>query len=253
MKDEFVQKLGAYGRVKDYLQDTAHKPRWFNQKPKAFTTLYGQFATGAGDLGAFGDAQSQTLTGVTDQQNTAELALEDTAAPLARAVRLLLLAQGNQAAAAPWDLTLTDWRQLQEQVLLGRARALLTALLPHTTGTPSAGEDYGIDTDATDLLSTKIAAYAAVIGAPGAARSTKKAQTGALRPRFRVVDGTLTGMDDLAPQFTVNADGTPNADGQLFVAGYFNARRIGGSGSGGGAAAGGGTTPPPVTPPAPTP
>ncbi|MBI3877662.1 MAG: hypothetical protein HY300_17170 [Verrucomicrobia bacterium] len=245
MKDEFVQKLAMYGRVKDYLQNPANKSRWFNKKPKAFTTLEGQFETEAGNVGAFGDAQSQTLTGVTDQQNTAELALEDTAALLARALRLLLIKQNNLADAAKWEMTLTDWRKLQEQVLLERARTLLAALLPQTTGTPPAGEDYGITTDATDLLSDRIDAYAAVIGAPGSARSTKKAQTGSLRSRFQVPDETLAGMDDLAPQFTVNPDGTPNADGKLFVDGYFNARRIGGNSSG--------PAPTPTPPPAPSP
>ncbi len=246
MKDEFVQKLAMFGRVKDYLQNPANKPRWFNQKPKAFTTLEAQFELQAGEVGAFGDQQSQTLTGVTDQQNTAEQALEDAAAPLARALRLLFIKQGNLTDAAKWDMTLTDWRRLQESVLLDRARSLLEALLPQTTGTPPAGADYGIDTDASDLFSDRIDAYATIIGAPGSARSTKKAQTGSIRSRFQVPDDTLAGMDDLAPQFATNADGSPNVDGKLFVDGYFNARRIGGQSSGG-------TTPPPATSPASNP
>lgn len=229
MKDEFVHKLSMYGRVKEYLQTLANKVFWFNKKPKAFTALEGQFELGAANLGAFGDAQSQPLTGVTDQQNLAETALEDAAHLLARALRLLLLSQNNLADAAQWELSLADWRKLQEQVLLDRARALHTALLPHTTGTPPAGEDYGIDTAAAELLAGLIDDYAEVIGAPGAARSTKRAQTDSLRDRFRVVDGFLDGMDDLAPQFAVNPDGTVNLDGKLFVDGYFNARRIGGS------------------------
>jgi len=158
---------------------------------------------------------------------------------LARALRLLLIKQNNLADAAKWDMTLTHWRKLQEQVLLERARTLLAALLPQATGTPPAGEDYGIITDATDLLSDRIDAYAAVIGAPGAARSTKKAQTGSLRSRFQVPDESLAGMDDLSPQFTVNLGGTPNVDGKLFVDGYLNVRRIGGNSSWNGGASGG--------------
>jgi hypothetical protein len=257
MKDEFVQTLAMCGRVKDYLQIPANKTRWFNQKPKAFTTLYGTFATDAANLGAFGDTQSQPLTGTTDQQNAAEQALENAAHPLARALRLLLLAQNNPADAAQWEMSLTNWRQIQETVLLNRARALHTALLPHTTGADPAGEDYGIDADAAEHLKNLADAYEAVIGAPGAARATKKAQTGDLRPRARAVKATLADMDDLIVQFAKNADGTVNADGQLFVDGYFNARRIGGQSSGGGeeegGTGGGGTTPPPENPPAPNP
>lgn len=46
-----------------------------------------------------------------------------------------------------------------------------------------------------------------------------------------------------------------NQAGQLFVDGYFNARRIGGSSSGGEEeeGEGGGTTPPPEIPPVPNP
>lgn len=82
-------------------------------------------------------------------------------------------------------------------------------------------------------------------------------KTADLRPRFRAVDEFLDGMDDLVVQFAVNANGTPNEAGALFVVGYFNARRIGGTSSGGeeeeGGGEGGGTTPPPENPPAPNP
>lgn len=99
--------------------------------------------------------------------------------------------------------------------------------------------------------SLRVTAYENVIGAPTSARSTRKAKTADLRPRFRAVDLLLEGMDDLIIQFT----GTPEKD--LFVVGYLNARRIGGNGSGGeeeeGGGGGGGTTLPPENPPAPNP
>lgn len=93
------------------------------------------------------------------------------------------------------------------------------------------------------------AACELVLGAPASARSTRKAKTADLRPRFRAVDVILEGMDDTIIQIT----GTEEKD--LFVDGYFNARRIGGSSSGGedeeGGERGGGTSPPPENPPAP--
>ena len=66
-----------------------------------------------------------------------------------------------------------------------------------------------------------------------------------MRPRFRVVDGLLEGMDDLAEQFR----GTPA--GNLFVEAYFNARRIGGNGSGGEDETPAGPNPTPPPPPNP--
>ena len=187
MKDIFLRKLRAYAAVRTHLNQPEHKPIWFNQKPQRFTTLEAQFEAEAGDLGAFGDSQSQTLTGVIAGQNLAEKELEDAAHPLARAFRLERLAAGDEAQAAVWDLTLTDWRRLQEAALLEKARALLAALLPLTTGTPPPGEDFGITTVETDELSDLIDDYAAVLGQPIAARSGRKAKTAALRPHFRVL------------------------------------------------------------------
>ena len=247
MKDELIAKLDMHSAVKTYLQVPANKALWFNVAPTIFTTLEGQFETAATNLGTFGDSQSAPITGTTDQQNAAELALENAAHPLARALRLLLISQNNLTDAAQWELQLSDWRKMQETALLNRAKALHTALLPHTTGTPPAGEAYGIIAAATTALNTKIAAYENVIGAPTSARSTRKAKTADLRPRFRAVDVILEGMDDTIIQFARNADGTPNAAGGLFVDGYFNARRIGGSSP---AAP---PTPPPTPPPAPNP
>ena len=202
MKDEFIAKLDMYSAVKTYLQVPANKTLWFNQAPTAFTTLEGQFETGAGNLATFGDSQSAPITGTTDQQNAAEAALEVAAHPMSRALRLLLVTQNNLTEAAQWDLSLTDWRKMQETALLNRARALHTALLPHTTGTPPAGEAYGVTAAAATALNTKITAYDAVIGAPTSARSTRKAKTADLRPRFRAVDVLLEGMDDLIVQIT---------------------------------------------------
>ena len=96
-------------------------------------------------------------------------------------------------------------------------------------------------------LNRKTAAYDTVIGAPASARSLRKAKTADLIPRFRAVDSLLEGMDDRIIQIT----GTEEKD--LFVDGYFNSRRIGGTSSGGEEEEGGGTTPPPENPPASNP
>lgn len=242
MKDDLIQKLASYSRVKTHLRKQEHLAIWLNQEPEAFTTLEAQFETGAGALGAFGEEQSRSTTGVTAGQNLAELALEDAATPLGRALRLCFLASGRLDQAALWDLSLTKWRQLQEQELLNKAKALHAAILPLTTGSPPPGKPYGLSAAKAQALKDLIDDYDAVIGQPGAARGSRKAKTSDLRPRTRVVDGVLDGMDDLIVQF-----GTTEA-GRLFVQGYFNARRIGGQSSGGAGPAPGGTTPPPPNP-----
>lgn len=104
--------------------------------------------------------------------------------------------------------------------------------------------------------SLRVTAYENEIGTPTSARSTRKAKTAYLRPRFLAVDVILEGMDDFIIQFARNADGSMNQVGQLLVDGYLNACSIGGSsggeeGEGGGE--GGGTTPPPENPPASNP
>ncbi len=241
MKDEFVHKHRMWSIVKTHLRKAEHPTIWLNKEPEAFTTLEGQFETGAGALGAFGEEQSQPTTGVTTGQNLAEKSLEDAASPLGRALRLYYLAGGQPDQAAIWDLSPTEWRALQEGILLTKARALHAAILPLTAGATPPGKPYGLTAAKAQALKDLIDDYDAVIGQPGAARGDRKAKTSDLRPRTRVVDGILAGMDDLIVQFR----GTPAGD--LFVEGYFNARRIGGQG-GGGEEDSGGTTPTPPPP-----
>ena len=243
MRDEFLQKLRMYSTVKTHLRMPAHLAFWLNKEPEIFTTLEAQFETGAGALGAFGEDQSRSLTGITEGQNLAETALEDAASPLGRALRLCHLASGQMDQAAVWDLSLTKWRQLQEQALLTKARALHAAIIPLTIGTTPVGKPYGLTAAKAVALLDLLEDYEAVISQPIAARAGRKAKTSDLRPRVRAVDGLLGGMDDLVVQFR----GT--AAGNLFVEGYFNARRIGGTASGGEDETPAGPTPTPTPPP----
>jgi hypothetical protein len=243
MRDEIIQKLRMYSGVKTHLRKAEHLTLWLNKEPEAFTTLETQFESAAGDLGAFGQEQSQPTSGVTAMQNLAETALEDAAFPLARALRLCYLATQQPDQAAMWDLSLTKWRQMQEQALLNKAKALHAAIVPLTAGATPPGKPYGLTASKTAALADLIGDYDEVIGKPVAARAGRKAKTADMRPRTRRVDGILSGMDDLIVQFR----GT--AAGDLFVEGYFNARRIGGRAPG--EEAGGG--PAPTQPPAPNP
>lgn len=54
--------------------------------------------------------------------------------------------------------------------------------------------------------SLRFTAYELVLGAPASARSTRKAKTADLRPRFRAVGVLLEGMDNTIVQFARNPD-----------------------------------------------
>ena len=215
-------KQKMYRGVRDVLRAAGNVALW-HDNPEALTDLVSEFEAEAGALGSFGSAQSQTITGVTQQQNQAETTLEDAAHPLARALRLYFRGEKNLADAAVWDLQLTDWRRLRENELLGKAKALLDAATPLTIGTAPKGPRFGITAAKIAAFGASYDAYDAVIGAPRGARSTRKAQTGDLPARFRSTDGILDDVDDL-----IIALRGQSAAHDLFVAAYFNARRIGG-------------------------
>lgn len=225
MKEVLERKLRMYSAVRTLLRDAGNQALWLDNPP-FLTQRVTDFEAGAAELGAFGSAQSQTLTGATQQQNLAETSLEDAAFPLGRALRLYFRQQSQLDQAAPWNLTLTQWREMPENVLLEKARALHAAALPLTQGANPSGAPFGLTTAKATALDDLIDDYAAVIGAPIAARSDRKAKTSALRPRFRVVDGLLEDMDDLILALRGES---PAHD--LFVDAYFNARRIGGHSS----------------------
>ncbi len=225
MKDDLVRKLRMYKGVHDMLRKPENQVLWLDN-PEYLTELVEQFEQKAQELGAFGESQSQTLTGITEEQNLAEKSLEDAAHPLSRALRLKLRKDGNISGAAVWDLQLTDWRQLHETVLLEKAKALHAALLPLTQGATPAGTKFGITAAKVQILGDLVDDYDDVIGAPRSARGERKAKTTGLRPRFRVVDGILEDIDDLIIGLRGESDAT-----ELFVDTYFNARKIGGHSS----------------------
>ncbi len=223
MIDEFARKLRMYSGVHTLLREPANEALWLDQPPY-LTQRVADFETGATDLGAFGNAQSGTLTGITQQQNLAETALEAAAHPLGRALRLYYRQHEQLAEAAVWDLTITEWTQLAENVLLSKATALHTAAQEALTETtPPLAPHFGVTTARVGAFLDLVDDYGDVIGAPVAARSGRKAKTTALRPRFRVLDGILADMDDLI----LSLRGLSAAH-DLFVDAYFNARRIGG-------------------------
>ena len=92
-----------------------------------------------------------------------------------------------------------------------------------TSGSPAPGTPFGITTASVTSFSALVDAYDEEIGGPGDARADRKAMTGQLRDRYRDLRQMLQDMDGM-----IEGVRGQSAEHNLFVDGYFNARRIGG-------------------------
>lgn len=225
-------------RVRNHLHDPANEPLWQGQIGYLDTRVT-EMESAADALGAFGDKQSASIKGTTEQQNAAETALEDGAHALGHLLYLYYRQQGNLAKAGEWKLTRSDWRALTESALLNKAKALRTEASALTTGTPPAGAAFGINTTNVTAYSQLVDAYDQQIGAPTDARSDRKSMTSQLRGRYAELREMLTDIDGMMETLRPKSDAH-----NLFVEGYVAARRIGGYSANGGDEE-------PSTPPAP--
>ena len=136
MQGEFKDRLARHHKTLTYIHLPANHTIWFNQAPKLFTTLAASFKQGVDAFGAAHGAQSAPVTWA--QQNKEEKELEDLAHPLSNALYLHLTATGHADTAAEWEMELTDWRKLDEQLLLDKGLRLHTQLLAALAATPIA-------------------------------------------------------------------------------------------------------------------
>lgn len=242
MKDEFHLKNKMYQRIETHLRDAANEPLWLDQPPR-LTELVESWETKITALGILGTEQEANLSGYSEQQNAAEIALENAAYPLAKKLRQYYKGQGNLAKAAEWTIAASKWQRMREDALLGKAKALRTEVTPLTTGTPAPGAFYGITAADLTAFSPLVDTYDAEIANPGAARGGRKARTDSLRPAYAAADDDLYDIDDF-----IEALRDQSEPHRLFVETYFNLRQIGGGGSDGGAGMNKGETTPPSTP-----
>lgn len=212
MHDEFDNNLAMARRVKSYLEAPENKPIWENQPPLRFTTRAVELYPAIDDFAALAARQSTPARGSADQQNIHEKALEDAAHPLANALREYYLDNARADEAAEWDLSLSDWRRMREQALLGKAQRLHDQIRAVGAG---EGGPYGMSDAARTNLDEMIGDYAEAIGKPTEKRARKAADTASLRPAWRGVREILEAMDNLVVQFPAS-----------FSQGWFAARRI---------------------------
>ena len=175
MQDEFDNNLGMARTVKTFLEDSANKPIWFNQPPMRFTTRAAELYPAIDSFSTLAASQSVGPKGSADQQNIYETALEDACYPLANALHEYYLDNSAADQAAEWDLSLTAWRKMREQSLLGKAERLIEQLTNLTNNLPPKGAEYGINASAVTALSDAADNYGDAIGKPTARRAQRSA------------------------------------------------------------------------------
>ncbi len=237
MNDHYLNRLNMGRKVLACLNQADHLPLWQNQAPVKFTTKAAEATALLVGLEALGSQQSLPTTGNAADKRREEQELEDSAHALGRAVVVCCRDAGDEAGAAPFDLTISGWRKMRDETLRGRARELETKATA-LAATPDAA-DYGITPAAVAALKQEADDYAALIAAPDVAISERKTLTGSVRPAYAAFEAKLQEMDDLVLAFRSTAAGAH------FVAAYFAARSINDRG------VGPGTPAPAPTPPAP--
>lgn len=224
MNDYYLNRLNMGRKVLACLNKPDHLLLWQNQPPVKFTTKVAEAAAMLAELEALAGKQSLATNGAAADKRREEKELEDTAHALGRAVVACCRDAGDEAGAAPFDLPISGWRKLRDEILLGKAREL-EAKAAALAGTPG-GADYGITAASVADLKKEADDYATLIAAPDAAIGGRKALTASVRPAFAAFEAKLQEMDDLALAFRSTAAGA------AFVATYFHARTINDRGSG---------------------
>lgn len=243
MKDEFHLKNKMIQRVHTHLRVEDNESLWLDQPPR-LTELVESWETKTTALGILGTEQEANLSGYSEEQNVAEVALENAAFPLAKKLRQYYKGTGNLAKAREWAISESTWQRMREDALLGKAKALRSEITPLTTGTPAPGAHYGISAADLTAFGPLVDTYEAEIARPGTAKGGRKAKTASLRPSYAAADEDLYDIDDF-----IEALRGKSAAHEQFVETYFNIRAIGGGGSDGGAGMNKGEPTPPTPPP----
>ena len=215
MQDEFRNRLGMGKTVLATLDLAIYTAIWQGQPPLVFTTKVGLLRTMLGELGDLMRDQEAIITGFATLKDGRELELEDLAHEVGQALASYYEDQGHADLAAAVDFSISDWRKLAEDSLVGRAQVVEQSLTNALATSAAALVDYDLDAADLTALSEAIADYNKIIKSPQAAISNRKALTGVLRPRFRELSTLLSGMDKLVLRFRKTPAGRQFADAYL--------------------------------------
>ena len=170
MRDEWRQFDMMVAHTRTHLRAPGNETLWLVQIPHLDTRLTAMEST-AEALGIFTNKQSTGTSGVTEEQNAAERALEEAAFGMGHLLHLYYREQGNTAKASEWKLTQSAWRALPEPQLLNHGKTLHTEAQALTTGTPAPGAPFGLTTASVAAYKAVLAKYDQLIGSPTGARS----------------------------------------------------------------------------------
>lgn len=224
MNDYYLNRINMGRKVFACLDDEAHEPLWQNVPPLRLTAAVGEARVMLAGLETLAQQQGQATTGSAADKRREEKELEDAAHELGRLVVRCCRSEGDEAGAASFDLTITGWRKMRDEVLLQTARSLETKATA-CAATP-AGVEYGITALKVAALKKEADDYAALIVAPDTAISGRAATTRQLRPAFNAFEDRLEEIDDLVLPLRTTAAGA------LFVSKYEQARSINDRGHG---------------------
>ena len=212
MKNEFANRQNMHLAVIALLDLPEHQPTWQGKKPVLFTTRTALLRTHVDGLTTLISGQQTDTTGHAADKEREQMELEHCAHEIAQTLADWFEDQGREADAAPISLSLSAWQGLRDVDLIGKARLLHQKLTAALATDAAALVDYGLDaTDAT-LLAKETADFEALVAAPAAAISGRKALTKILRPKFREVSALLAKMDRLVLRFRSDEPGTRFAD-----------------------------------------
>lgn len=221
MNDRLRSRLAMFKASLTVLNMTNNKPIWQNQPPTIFTKKVAATEQAVANLEADGQVQGADITGVTVDKKKEEKDLEQVCILYGGTVAMWYRDRGDEANAEKIDLNPSDWEKISEQELLDKSR-LLRDLMQSIVDTAPAEEaaEWGITAEAVASITKESDEFDAAIADPQAVIAERKAQTAALRPKFRAVAAKFADLDRLILHFA----GTEA--GQAMIAAYQNARNI---------------------------
>jgi hypothetical protein len=226
MNDRVLNRINSAEKVAACLHKPEHLAIWQNQSPVAFTAKINLAAQKLTEIRKAGGKQELTTTGATADKDREEKELEDIAHTLGGALVACCADLDDLTAAAPFDLSLTQWRVLRDEQLLQKARALEAAIAALIAAQPVKAAEYGLDTLSHSQLNKEGNDFAAFIVAPDTAISSRAALTRSLRPLLADLEQIHSVMDTLILQFK------SKPGGPALIAEYEQARFINDRGHG---------------------
>ncbi|MCA9206435.1 MAG: hypothetical protein KDA59_25455 [Planctomycetales bacterium] len=221
MRDREWNRLRMFQTATGILNDEKYKPIWHEQRPLIFTAKVTAIEQAIADFESVARQQETNITGSAADKRREETELEQAAHLLGGALAIWYRDQNNLEDAAKVDMTITDWRKMRDEQLLGQAR-LLEGLATAVVSGPDAASaaDYGVDAAEVALLKKEADDYEAVITAPQQSQASRAAMTRQIVDRANGIERQFEELDRLILQYRRHPNGPD------FIAAYQSARVI---------------------------